>query len=147
MNIKNRKALLFFTMLVLFAGCGKRQVTLCSIDGKKCISIEDRLNSRIIYFEPDIGSDFVKLDITSVDLETEGIFICWRNESNQIEVLCPKTSVLDEDYNTELYKFDNKLRINERGIPNINYYHKEGCLEYNIVSNLVFPENHAVAKK
>lgn len=144
-HVKPYLVLLF--VATLFGSCGKRQTTLCSADGERCITIEDRLNTRVIYFESGADVNYVKLDISKVDLEAEGIFICWRNESGKLEVVSPKTSVLSQSYDTGLYEFDNKLKEDERGRPDIRYFHKEGCLEYNILSNSVFPRDHAIIKE
>lgn len=148
MDIHSESYLLLLFVATLFvASCGKRQTTLCSADGERCITIEDRLNTRMIYFESGAGVNYVELDISKVDLETEGLFICWRNESGKMEVVSPKTSILDQSYDTSLYEFDNKFKEDERGRPDIKYFHKEGCLEYNIMSNSVFPRKHAKIKK
>lgn len=146
MKIKIIAYLLFLIETLLFLSCGNRQVILCSPDGNKCLTIVDKINIRQNYFEPPGKTNYVKLDISKVDLETEGIFICWQNESGKIEVISPNTIILDQNFNKDLYQFDIQLREYESGTADFQYYHKEGCLEYNMLSNSIFPINHAIIK-
>lgn len=139
----------FFLLTTFFCSlsCRSRTATLCQTDGGNCITIQDNQNTRLIYFNAKKKLNFIKLDISKVDLESDGIFICWDNSNNKVILVNPKTTVLEESYDTNHYSFKNKLPTNLEGLPNALIFHAAGCCEYNIFSNSIFPKDNGVVIK
>lgn len=139
---------LYFLLIIFCAiSCRNKTATLCHEDGGECVTIKDNNNTRFIYFDTEKKLNFVKLDISKVDLDGDGIFICWDSRNNKILLVNPNTTVLQESYDTNYYNFRNKLPSDSEGMPNALIFHMTGCCEYNISSNSIFPKNNGVIFK
>ena len=135
-----------YSVVFAIVSCRNRQAILCSTDEEFCLAINDNQNTRTIFFDANDRDEFIKLDISKVDLETDGVFICWQGNSGKLEIANPNTTILEQGYDTIHYEFDNKIRVDSKGMPDVKYFHKKGCFEYNILSNAVFPSGHASKK-
>ena len=124
---------------IVFLSCNHREVKLCSPTSSKCISIIDDNNIRCIYYGQVSSGNYVKLDISQVDLEGDGIFISWNNESNKLEVINPKTRIIEANLDTNSYQFSNIYNVDSLGIPKVIRFHQNGNIEFNMLKKLIYP--------
>ncbi len=141
-NVNKRRTVQFhvaFIFIMTFLSCKSREVTLCSPISNKCISIIDHDNIRHIYYGQMSSENYVKLDISQVDLEADGIFICWNSESNKLEVVNPKTRIMEVKLDTTSYQFSNIHNVDKIGIPKVLKFHQNGNIEFNMWTKSIFP--------
>lgn len=138
---------MLFIVLALTA-CRYEKRELCSSDFTKSITIVDEEQKRTIYYKSDgdLSDDksYVKLDISKIDLESDGIFVCWNDEHGKISIVNPKSIILEENINKNFYSFSSNHDVDSLGLPKILKFHQEGCFEFNLLSNSIFPKNNSV---
>jgi hypothetical protein len=59
-----------------------------------------------------------------------------------MEILCPKSKIITNE-STEIIAITEHRR-NSKGLPDILYYHKEGCFEFGFDPIGAFPKGHAI---
>lgn len=138
MNYLYKYIVYFF--LIGIISCRNKNTIICSQDFNKCISIKDVDNVRYIYYD-NSDSNYVKLDMTKVDYETDAIFICWNNEYNKMEIINPNTKIQEAKIDTRLYQFFNTHELDSSGMPKILKFHQKGNIELGMKIKSIFPVN------
>jgi len=138
---------------MFIVGCKRHyihNIHICDPEEAQCITVIDPAYTDIRYVidgkhssVPD--SNYIKVKIYTGEYPLDGIYICWKNESYEWEVIVVKTkdileNKLDQDrflFRTELDR-DERISMGERflqvGCVDVGFYDK-----YRIV-----PEGHAI---
>lgn len=143
--IKLNYLILYLILFVLSCGCTTKDVTICHAPSDRCLRIEDKITTRTIYFDSQANSDYVKLDISKINKVTDGVFICFENQ--RIEVINPKSMLIESHFNEEKYSFSSEMELNNEGMPNILKFHNKGCLEFNMNEKEIFPKDGIIYMK
>ncbi|MEL7122968.1 MAG: hypothetical protein AAFO07_26200 [Bacteroidota bacterium] len=120
----------------------KKEKIICHSKSNRCIRILDQKSSRTIYFDQNLKSEYVKLDISKINKVMDGIFVCFYN--GRIEIINPQSLIIESNFNENSYSFSNKMELDNKGLPNILKFHQEDCFEFNMKAEAIFPKNGSV---
>jgi len=131
---------------IIFASCTGRKAKLVSLDRNFWLEIVDKGDIRILTQGSELYDQIntAELDISRVDLEVEGIFVCWKNENGLTEIVIPYSKVLKTDFDKSRFKFSTNLDTIKTGVLNVAKFHERGCFEYSIFSNELFPVGNGI---
>jgi hypothetical protein len=88
------------------------------------------------------SNKYLQFDLNEVPLDSRALFVCWANENMDLEILCPKARLVDNNLLNVVVQDDHFT--DDRGLPDIMHYHKNGCFELGFDPVGVFPKSHAI---
>ena len=124
-----KKLLLLVVVFGLFIGC-KDTIYIYSPTQKDCITLIRE--GEVLYIiagkkSLDVDSNYVKISLDKMDL-ADGLNVCWYDSGKYVwEVVKVNSEIIENKLDSNLYKFNTVLPIDNRGIPTERKYRKEGC--------------------
>lgn len=136
---------------IMMASCQPTPLQISSPDNQQSLTVFYENEMLFVYLDIKdqlVESDkhrYLQFDLNSVPLDSRALFVCWANENMELEILCPKARLIRNNL-TSLVVHDEHF-TNDRGLPDIMHYHKNGCFELGFDPIGVFPQGHAVIIK
>lgn len=149
--IKSLKINVLLLLGFLTISCDSQILQVKKPNGEKSLTIF--LENEMVFVYPglitkttDTDDDYLQFDISSVPPDARALFICWGNEVAELEILCPKARIVKGE--TKMISVYEEHFIDKRGLPDIMYFHKDGCFEVGLDPPFsVFPSGHAIIIK
>jgi len=101
-----------------------------SSDKKQCVTIITKEEIRYIINGKHSSvpkTDFVKIDISQVDSNSDEIGVCWKNNNYEWEIVNHSSKIIENKLDTLKFKFNTSWKNDEEGISNSKKYHKANC--------------------
>ncbi len=133
------------------ANCQSPPLQISSPDNEQSLTVfyeNDMLFVYLVLEEQLVKGDnqkYLQFDLGGVPLDSRALFVCWANNNMALEILCPKARLIRNNL-TSLVVHDDHF-TNDRELPDIMHYHKNGCFELGFDPIGVFPQGHAVIIK
>lgn len=139
----------FFLSLFLF-GCDlSSTMHIYSMDKSQCITVIDKWHTRYIidgkHFDVP-KTNFVKLEVGDVDPLADGIYICWKSDDYEWELVANEAIVVDSNLDTSRFSFDTALPLDKRRIPTIAKFRGEGCAVFDYYQRRLIPDQGAIVE-
>lgn len=138
-----KSRIILFAFIVLLFGCKSDALHFSNQDKTQSITvITDRKQNIRYVINGKVNSvpdtNYVKLDISEIDILGDGVWGCWEKEGYLWEVCVHDAVVLENKLDTTKYKFNVSLPRREFGIPIQEKYVQDSCFVYDFVSNRIY---------
>lgn len=109
-------------IIILASGFKRHHIYVCDPEESQCITVIDPAFQEIRYIidgkhdsVPD--SNYIKLKVFIGEIPSDVVYICWKNDSYEWEVLVRGAKVIENRLDQDRYLFRNVLEKDERGVP------------------------------
>jgi hypothetical protein len=154
MKIQNIKIidLILASTIFLLVSCKSDTLHFSNQDETQSITVITDRKQNIRYIingnvsaVPD--TNYVKLDISNIDILGDGVWGCWEKEGYLWEVCVHEAIILESKLDTTKYKFNASLPTREFGIPTEFKYRQDSCFVYGFESGSLLVENYETTIK
>lgn len=143
-----KKIMILLSLLSFLVGCGRKErIYIYTPDKAQCITVFDNDEIRYIVngkHEKIPDTNYIKLDVTKVPTLGDGIWICWKNQKYNWDVVVDKSIILESKIDTSKYRFKTKLPVDERGIPTEIKFRADNCAIFDFYSMNLSPNKGAI---
>lgn len=84
--------------------------------------------------------NYVKLDIDSGDSYRAELYICWKSEKYEWEVVVHNAEIVESTLDTTRFNFSAALPADDRGFPTGRKFRKEGCAVFSFYTKEFSPD-------
>jgi len=141
------KDLILGTIIFLSVSCKDDALHFSNQDETQSITVITDRKQNIRYIingnvseVPD--TNYVKLDISEIDILGDGVWGCWEKEGYLWEVCVHEAIILESKLDTTKYKFNVSLPTREFGIPTELKYRQDSCFVYGFESSSLLVEKY-----
>ncbi|NQX80682.1 MAG: hypothetical protein HRT66_01635 [Flavobacteriaceae bacterium] len=142
-----RKIVMFF-LIIFMISCQDnkwRNVEVISPDNLDTLSIKTIGNKRYIFngTYDNIPKEHALLDISDVTELGDEIGVCWNKDGYKWKFISFYSEFEYNKLDSTKFYIQNRIKIDNRGIPNNKEYFKEGCVVIYLRGNIIRPQNGA----
>ncbi|KAA0229735.1 hypothetical protein EDS67_10825 [candidate division KSB1 bacterium] len=85
-------------------------------------------------------NNFVKLDVQYGDDYRADLYICWKNEQYEWEVVVHNAEIVESTLDTTRFNFSAALPADDRGFPTGRKFRKKGCAVFSFYTKRFSPD-------
>ena len=139
--------LVFFLIII---GCQKnRTIHFYSKDKAQCITVIDKGDYRFIMDgkHSSISSDnLVKLSTKNVDDISDVLYICWKNQIYEWEIVSNKSEAIENNLDNKKFVIKTSLPMDDRNIPTESKFRKDNCAIFYYYLDRLTPDKGATVE-
>ncbi len=128
------KRIPILVLILSMIGCSKKRIIHFYPDDKsQCITVIDDSNIRYVIDGKHNSvpkSNFIKLDMQDVDLLSNSVHICWKNDENLFNwyVVVDKSKIIQNKLNNKDFHLETSLPDDKDGIPTEVKFRQGKCM-------------------
>lgn len=143
------KATIGIILVATIISCSKSsKIRFYSSDKNNCVTVITKDTLRFVIAgdtESIPDTNFVKLDISKITDLGDGVWICWL-ENQGWDIVVDKSIILENKLDTTKYFFDNKLPVDEKGIPTEIKFRQKDCAVFDYSLMKLSPDKGAIVE-
>jgi len=156
MTITMIKLVVVFMLIgiVAITGCKRHHIHICDPDEEQCITVIDPAYRDFRYIiigrhETVPDSNYAKLKLGKTVRHYDGISICWDNYVHNLEIVIPRTEIIEDHLNMNGVVLKTQFDKDEHGLPITDKYRSDDCANISLYDGLrdeytVIPNGNAV---
>jgi len=120
-----------------------------SLDKTQCITIITEDTIRYVIdgdYRTLPDTNYIKLDISGITKLGDGVYMCWKNDLYEWEVVIDKSKIIESRLDTNNFSFKTQLPVDDRNIPTEKKFRGENCAIYNYYLKKLSPDKGAIVK-
>lgn len=135
---------------MLLTGCKKEILNIYSTDNKHKLTVITDGDVRYVIsgeHKEVPENNFIKLDVSGVTELSDAIYICWPSQNASGEIVIPNSSIIENRMPIDLFKFEDRLPKDNKGIPRPTKFSENGCTTVDFLRSRPYPEGSSTVLK